>query len=102
MERLSVSLDETSIDIITEFLPKYKGSKAHLIRRALETLKAYEKMQDKVPISTIETYVDFLASMEHIIVDIAHWKAIFNEINNGSDQFWKEVYDIGNISFVSF
>lgn len=95
MERLSISLDMESIDIINEFLPKYKGSKAHLIRRALETLKAHEKMQNKVPISTIETYVDYLASMEHIIVDIAHWKSIFTEIDQGSDKFWKEVYDIG-------
>ena len=95
MERLSVSLNQESIDIIKEFLPKYKGSKANLIRRALETLKAHEKMQSKVPISTIETYVDYLASMEHIIVDIAHWKSIFSEIDKGSEKFWQEVFDIG-------
>ena len=33
--------------------------------------------------------------MEHVIVDIAHWKSIFKEIGSGSTQFWKEVYDIG-------
>ena len=95
MERLSVSLDTESLNIIAEYLPKYKGSKANLIRRALETLKEHELMQKKVPITTIETYVDYLGSMEHVIVDIAHWKSIFKEIGDGTDQFWEEVYDIG-------
>ena len=95
MKRLSVSLDEESIGIINEYLPKYKGSKANLIRKALETLKNHENLQKKVPFTTIETYVDYLASMEHVIVDIAHWKAIFTEINEGSNRFWNEVHDIG-------
>jgi hypothetical protein len=95
MERLSVSLDKESLNIINEYLPKYKGSKANLIRRALETLKNHEDMQKKVSFDTIETYIDFLGSMEHIIVDVAHWKSIFTEIGAGSEQFWKEVYEIG-------
>jgi hypothetical protein len=33
--------------------------------------------------------------MEHVIVDIAHWKAIFSEICNGSEEFWSTVYKIG-------
>ena len=95
MERLSVSLDEESVNIINQYLPKYKGSKANLIRRALEALKEHQEIQNKVTFDTIKTYVDYLASMEHVIVDIAHWKSIFTEIGDGSQQFWKEVYDIG-------
>jgi hypothetical protein len=33
--------------------------------------------------------------MEHVIVDIAHWKSIFTEIGKGSEQFWEEVRRIG-------
>jgi len=33
--------------------------------------------------------------MEHVIVDIAHWKAIFSEIGEDSEEFWDEVYKIG-------
>ncbi len=33
--------------------------------------------------------------MEHVIVDIALWKAICNEIGEGTEEFWKEVYKIG-------
>jgi len=95
MERLSVSLNNESVEIIKQYLPKYKGSKANLIRRALETLKNVEDMQNKIPLETIYIYVDFLANMEHIIIDIAHWKAIFSEINQGSEKFWKDIYNIG-------
>jgi hypothetical protein len=95
MERLSISLDDESQDIIKKYLPKYKGSKANIVRRALEHLKEYEEIQKKVSFEDIEIYVDYLASMEHVIVDIAHWKAIFSEIGEGSNKFWEEVYQIG-------
>jgi hypothetical protein len=43
----------------------------------------------------IQIYIDYLAKMEHVIVDIANWKSIFSEIGNGSEKFWNEVYQIG-------
>ena len=95
MERLSISLDKESQDIIKKYLPKYKGSKANLLRRALEHLKNYEEIQKRITFEDINIYIDFLASMEHVIVDIAHWKAIFTEIGEGSNKFWEEVYQIG-------
>jgi len=95
MERLSVSLDDESVNTIKKYLPKYKESKANLIRRALQHLKDYEELQEKTPFENIGIYVDYLAKMEHVIVDIAHWKAIFSEIGEGSPQFWEEVYQIG-------
>ena len=95
VERLSVSLNNESSNIIKKYLPKYKGSKADLIRRALIYLDKYEGIQDNVSLEIIETYIDYLGKMEHVIVDISHWKAIFNEIGEGSDDFWDEVYRIG-------
>ena len=95
MERLSVSLDEESLSIIEKYLPKYRGSKADIIRRALQYLKEYEETQEKTPLTTIRIYIEYLAQMEHVIVDIAHWKAIFSEIGEGSEEFWDEVYKIG-------
>jgi len=95
MERLSVSLDEESQGIIKKYLPKYKSSKANLIRRALEYLKDYEEVQKKTSFDDMKIYIDYLANMEHIVVDIAHWKAIFLEIGEGSNKFWEEVYQIG-------
>ena len=95
MERLSVSLNDESLSIIEEYLPKYSGSKADVIRRALQYLKEYEETQEKSPLTTTRIYIEYLAQMEHVIVDIAHWKAIFSEIGDGSEEFWDEVYKIG-------
>ena len=95
MERLSISLDDESVPIINRFLPKYKGSKANLIRKALLCFKNLEEIEEKTTCENIRIYVDFLANMEHVIVDIAHWQSIFSEIGDGSEKFWAEVFDIG-------
>jgi len=95
MERLSISLDEESIEIINKYLPKYQGSKADIIRRALQILNGYEKTIERTSTDNIEAYIEYLAKMEHLIIDIAHCKAIFNEIGEGSEKFWDEIYQIG-------
>ncbi len=94
-ERLSISLNDESSNIIHKYLPKYGGSKADLIRRALTYLNKCEEIQENVTFNTIEAYIDYLGKLEHVIVDIAHWKVIFNEIGKGSSRFWDEVYRIG-------
>ena len=33
--------------------------------------------------------------MEHVIVDIAHWRTILSEIGEGSETFWDEIRKIG-------
>ena len=47
MERLSVSLDQDSLNIIEQYLPKYQGSKADIIRRALQCLRDIENVRKK-------------------------------------------------------
>ena len=94
-ERLSISLNNESTKIIQKYLPKYQGSKADLIRRALIYLDKCEEIQETVDFKTIEAYIDYLGKLEHVIVDISHWKVIFNEIGSGSSKFWDEIYRIG-------
>ena len=94
-ERLSISLNNESSKIIQKYLPKYQGSKADLIRRALIYLDKCEEIQETVDFKTIEAYIDYLGKLEHVIVDISHWKVIFNEIGSGSNKFWDEIYKIG-------
>ncbi len=95
IERLSISLNNESSKIIQKYLPKYQGSKADLIRRALIYLDKCEEIQETVDFKTIEAYIDYLGKLEHVIVDISHWKVIFNEIGTGSSKFWDEIYRIG-------
>jgi hypothetical protein len=95
MERLSVSLSDESLQLITNFQSQFQISKADVIRKALRSLMILEKMKKKATLDDIKAYLEYLSGMGHLIIDIAHWKAIFCEIGEGSDQFWKEVYAIG-------
>jgi hypothetical protein len=95
MERLSISLDDESAKLIEKYKEKYGTSKADIIRRALRYLRMVEEATEKVPLDNIDIYIDYLAEMEHVIVDIAYWELIFSEIGEGSKEFWEEVYEIG-------
>ena len=96
MDRLSVSLNEKSQEIIQKYLQKYDTSQADIIRRALLWMEVMEQAIERVPIEDILKYVDYLADREHVILDIAHWKAIFTEIGDGSKKFWDAVYRSGD------
>lgn len=95
MRRLCAYFDDESLAIINKYQEKYKGSTAAVLRIALQYLKNHEDTQEKASWESIVAYVDFLAKKEHVIVDIAHWKAIFTEINEESEPFWNEVHKIG-------
>lgn len=95
MERLTIALDKQSESIIQEFTEEYNLSKTEVMRKALKTLVEQKKLDKICNINTIQVYCEFLVNKDHIILDIDHWDAFFKEIGKGSEQFWKEVYDIG-------
>ena len=95
MKRICANFDDESLEILNQYLVKYKGSTAHLLRMALQSLKNCEELQEKVPWKNVAAYVDYMGSMEHLIIDIADGQAIFSAIGEGSDKFWKEIYKIG-------
>lgn len=95
MKRICAKFDDEALAILEKYQTKYKGSTANLLRRALQCLKICEEMQEKAPREYIKAYIDYLAKMEHVIVDIAHWKVIFSEIGEGSEKFWNEIHTIG-------
>ncbi len=95
MKRVCANFDDESLAILETYQAKYKGSTANLLRKALKCLKICEEMQEKAPQEYIQAYVDYLAKMEHVILDIAHWKVIFSEIGEGSEKFWGEIHRIG-------
>jgi len=95
MKRVCASLDDESLAIIEKYLQKYKGSRANIIRKALRCLEDYEKTQEKASLEKITAYIDYLAKLEHVILDIADGKAIFSEIDEGSEEFWDKIQRIG-------
>jgi len=97
MNRLSVSLNDKSFEIIQKYSSKYNTSQADIIRRALQVLDLVEEATDKAPMDSILTYIDYLANGEHLILDIVHWKLIFQEMNQvGSKKFWDDVHRTGD------
>lgn len=92
--RLSISLDEESADLIEKLQGKHETSKADIIRRAVHYLNVAEE-KGGVSLDSCKAYLDFLSRGEHVVIDIEHWKALFTEIGDGSEEFWREVCNIG-------
>jgi len=93
--RFSVALTNETAEILDKYEKNLDVSKATIIRDALKLYERQHTMKAKVSPDLIDAYVDYLANMEHVIVDIAHWKAIFQEIGEGSEEFWKQLFAIG-------
>jgi len=92
--RLTISLDQESWALIEQLQQKYKTSKADVLRKAVFCLDIVEKVGLTSP-DTIKAWLDFLGKGEHVIVDVEHWRAIFNEIGEGNQEFWEKVREIG-------
>ncbi|MBU0497631.1 MAG: hypothetical protein KKG04_06735 [Candidatus Thermoplasmatota archaeon] len=102
MKRLCAYFDDESVEILEKYSAKYGGSTANLLRRSLQCLKNCEEAQEKTSWDHIIAYVDFLAKMEHVILDIAHWKVLFSQIGDGSDKFWEELRSIGEAHYKEY
>jgi len=102
MKRICVNFDDESLVVIENYRLKYKGSMANLLRRAIKCLEICEEAQEKASLEKITAYIDFLAKMEHMIIDIAVGKAVFSEIGEGSEKFWNEIYKIGEEHSMEF
>ncbi|KUO39497.1 MAG: hypothetical protein AVW06_03730 [Hadesarchaea archaeon DG-33-1] len=92
-KRLTVSLDEESLKLIEGLQVKHKTSKGDVVRRAIHFYNEFYRVG--IPLQTLMAYIDFLAKGEHVICDVDLWKALFEEIGEGSKKFWDAVYRTG-------
>jgi hypothetical protein len=95
VERLTVSLDDESFYSLNEYAHKNKCTRSAVVKKALQLLTERFEIELTCNKEQLKAYCDFLLNKDHIILDIDHWKCFFKEIGEGSDTFWKEVYDIG-------
>jgi hypothetical protein len=95
VDRLTVSLDNDSEVIVDSISKKYGLNKTGVVRKALKLLDQQEKLNKTCSTDTIQAYCEFLENKDHIILDVDHWDAFFNEIDEGSEKFWDAVYEIG-------
>ena len=95
MERICVSLDDKAIKLLETYENKLNTSKADVMRRALSCMETVTKATEKVPLDTIYAYIDCLAKMEHVMLDVSHWELIWSVIEDGTDEFWEEIREVG-------
>ncbi|MBS3778004.1 MAG: hypothetical protein KGY50_01775, partial [Candidatus Thermoplasmatota archaeon] len=95
MKRLTISLDKKAEKIIESFGETYGLSKTAVIRKALQSLTQQEKLEKNFDVNKISVYYEFLEKKDHIILDVDHWDVFFDEIGEGSENFWNKVFEIG-------
>lgn len=94
VERISISLDDAA-KFKLEKLKKITGkSTSEMVRDLIEL--GFEIYQSGVDSESLTAWIDYLAKRQHMILDIEHWRVIFEEIEKvESENFWKKMEDIG-------
>ncbi len=81
--RVTVALDENTYELLRKLTDR---SQSETVRRALKfyhEFREFERVGDK-----LKTYVELLASGEHVILDIDHLVA-FLKLVKDSEEFWE-------------
>ncbi|WP_457591897.1 ribbon-helix-helix protein, CopG family [Geoglobus sp.] len=93
--RTSISLDSRTSQILEELIRRTDKSASEIIRDALNSYYEFEFSQN-VSKREIMTYIDFLSEGEHVIVDLEHWCAMWEVLNEKADDtFWEMVAKSG-------
>lgn len=93
--RTSISLDAKTSQILEELIRRTGKSASEIIRDALNSHYEFEFSQN-VSKKEIMVYIDFLSEGEHVIVDLEHWCAMWDVLNEKADEeFWELVAKSG-------
>ncbi|MEM1998383.1 MAG: ribbon-helix-helix protein, CopG family [Archaeoglobaceae archaeon] len=94
VERLSISLDETTKEKLDRIVKQTGKTTSQVIRELIDF--GYELSIIGVDVDTIRIWVDYLAKRQHMILDVEHWRVIFNEIESiNNERFWEQMEEIG-------
>jgi|Deesub1362A_J573_1020465.scaffolds.fasta_scaffold00202_52 hypothetical protein len=95
--RVSVALDGKTEEMLNILVKKKNTTISEIIRRAITTYFELENAATRITPDVTKIYTDFLSDGEHCIVDIEHWTAIWEELNEkASEDFWKIMEIIGH------
>ncbi|MEM4711895.1 MAG: ribbon-helix-helix protein, CopG family, partial [Archaeoglobaceae archaeon] len=94
VERLSISLDETTKEKLDKMVKQSGKNVSQLIRELIDF--GYELSIVGVDVDTLRAWVDYLAKRQHMILDVEHWRVIFSEIEKvNNTEFWEQMEEIG-------
>jgi hypothetical protein len=90
-ERVTISLDDETANLFKSMKKELKVSQSELMREALKFYGKYRMLFDSVDEVKVRTFVELLATGEHIIVDIDHWLLFLDliETHPGKERFWE-------------
>lgn len=95
MQRLTISLDDDLAKALDALQDNAGDSKATLIRRALRAYLQRQRGNERPTEQDLRIWTELLANREHVILDVAHARLLFNQCADAPPSFWEELFDIG-------
>jgi hypothetical protein len=95
MQRLTISLDDDLAEALDALQDNAGDSKANLIRRALRTYVKRQRGGERPTDLDLRIWTDLLANREHVILDVAHARLLFEQCRDAPAGFWGELRQIG-------
>lgn len=96
-ERISIAIDEKTLELLDEINPEEDSSRSKVIRDAIKFYHKSKKIREHGT-DKLDIYFELLSGGEHIVLDVDHW-LLFLELLDSSedrDEFWKKSKDVAN------
>lgn len=96
-KRITVAVDEETLEIISEIKEEEDVSRSELVRKALryyhESRKFREYGTDK-----LSTYLEMLSKGEHVVLDVDHWLLLLDILKSSprEEEFWQKSKQVAN------
>ncbi len=84
-------MDKDTFEVFKKMKDELKVSQSELMREALKFYCKYRTLVEPVDAEKVRTYIEMLATGEHIIMDIDHWLLFLNLVESHPDKekFWE-------------
>lgn len=96
MQRLTISLDDDLARQLDELQEANGDSKANLIRRALRNSLMNRRGNERPTDHDLQVWTELLANREHVILDVAHLRLLFEALTDAPASFWEGMREVGS------
>jgi hypothetical protein len=90
-ERITIAMDEDTIEIVKKMKEDLGISQSELMREALKFYSKHKTLFESIEDKKVYTHAEMLSAGEHIILDIDHWLLFlsFIESHPEKEKFWE-------------
>lgn len=93
-ERMSVSLDLESVELVEKLQTEYQTSKSEIVRKALNYLNVVTE-EGRLSPEKLKSIIKLSARPDTVIIDLSLIEAIVEELGEGSEKFKEDLRNIG-------